>query len=500
MLKTAGILGNHMVLQQGKAIPVWGTAEPSAEITVSFDGNTVRSAADRDGKWKLVLPEHAAGSGFCMTVSNGMETICYTDVCVGEVWLAGGQSNMEYLLGFEKHIDLVLMGEMDPMIRCFTQPQISYEGQEKDFEYRNEGFWRGCTREDLPYFSAAGYYFAKMIRTNQDVPVGIVACNWGGTPACAWMDPDYLRGTEGESWVTEYEEATCGLDAEEHRKAFVSNPANDRTNMLHDGYHLRVVKIGLNRQEQLAFMAAYPDKPPMIGPCYERRPGGLYETMLKKVHPYGIRGVIWYQGETDSDTHGHQYATVFSQMIRNWRDLWGEELPFLFVQLAPFYRWMGCVGTNYPIVRQQQEIVSKTVPGTWMASIGDAGMKWDIHPKDKKTVGNRLGLLARHYVYGEDIACDAPEFESAVQKEDEISIRFANGERLCLQDDYLSAMVGITEQGEEIALTEGAIRDGALVVKTEKPLAELRFAWSEYYEVNLYNGAGLPAKPFRCKL
>lgn len=500
MIKTAGIFTDRMVLQQGQPIPVWGTAQPGTEVTVSLDGTAAAAVAAADGKWLVKLPEHSAGAGYTMTVTAGGETTEFTDVCVGEVWLAGGQSNMEYLLGFEKHIDLVLAGEMDPMIRCYTQPQISYEGQEADFHYQNDGFWRGCTREDLPWFCAAGYYFAKMIRASQDVPVGIVACNWGGTPACAWMDPGYLRGTEGESWLTEYEEATRGLDVDAHRKAFAANPANDRTDALGNDFNLRVVKIGLNRQEQLALMAAFPDQPPMIGPCYERRPGGLYETMLKKVHPYGVRGVIWYQGESDSDTHGCQYATVFSQMIRNWRDLWGAELPFLFVQLAPFYRWLGCVGTNYPIVRQQQELVSHTVPGTWMASIGDAGMKWDIHPKDKKTVGERLGLLARHYVYGEDIACDAPEFVSAEQGAGEITVTFADAAGLYISDGTLSAMAGITAEGEEIPLTNASVQDGKLVVYTDRKLSELLYAWTDYYEVNLYNEAGLPAKPFRCRL
>lgn len=129
------------------------------------------------------------------------------------------------------------------------------------------------------------------------------------------------------------------------------------------------------------------DAPPLMnyGPKSEQNPGALYHHMLKGVAPFSVRGVIWYQGESD-DRHPEVYATVFSQMIRCWRDLWGEELPFLFVQLAPFEKWLFTSGREYPLLRQQQELVSKTVPGVWMTTSGDAGMQWDIHPKEKKPI------------------------------------------------------------------------------------------------------------------
>ncbi len=495
MLKPAMIFSDKMVLQRGKDIPVWGTASPGAVVTVEFDGSRVETAADSGGKWQAVLPPHEAGTGYTLRVTSGEEARLFQDVCAGEVWLAGGQSNMEYLLGFEKHIDAVLAGQMNPMIRFFDCPEVTYEGQLDDYSYCNDGFWRGCTKEDLPWFSAVGYYFAQNIQKSLNVPVGIIGCNWGGTPACAWMDTKYLTGNDGEVWVREFEEAVQDLDVAAYQKAFRANPGNDRTDQLHDSFGVQVVKIGLSREQQLKLMASMPEASNPNGPWYERRPGGLYETMLKKVHPYALRGAIWYQGESD-DAHPEEYATVFSQMIRCWRDLWQEEFPFLFVQLAPFREWLACNGLAYPRVRASQEQVSKTVPNTWMASIGDAGMEWDIHPKDKKPVGERLALLARGHVYGQDILCDAPELLDAKKMGEQIEIRFSHGAGLHIAGSVLHAMTGVNAAGESRELSNAEIQRGALILHDCAGVTALRFARTDYYEVNLYNGAGIPAKPF----
>ncbi len=497
-MNTAMIFSDKMVLQREKDIPVWGTASPGAVVTVEFDGSRVETVTDADGNWLAALPAHGAGTGYRLCITDGEDERVYQDVCVGEVWLAGGQSNMEYLLGYEKHIDEVLAGEMNPMIRFFDYPEVSYEGELDDYNYCNDGFWRGCTKEDLSWFSAVGYYFAQNIQKSLNVPVGIVGCNWGGTPACAWMDTRYLSGNEGSVWVKEYEDAIQGLDIAKYQESFRANPGNDRTNRLNPT-EMKIVKIGLTREEQLEVMKIMPEMPNPNGPWYERRPGGLYETMLKKVHPYAVRGVIWYQGESD-DTHPEEYATVFSQMIRCWRDLWQEELPFLFVQLAPFREWFACNGLAYPRVRASQEAVSKTVPGTWMASIGDAGMEWDIHPKDKVPVGNRLALLARGHVYGQDILCDAPEFLEAKKTDDRIALRFSHGERLTILGDELHAMVGVNAAGESREISNAEIQDNTLILHDCADVTELRFARTDYYEVNLYNAAGIPAKPFEVTL
>ena len=503
MLKTAMIFTDRMVLQRDKDIPVWGTANPSDTITVTFDGNKTSTTADQNGNWKLCLPPHQAGVGYTMTIEVVGETITLTDILVGEVWLAGGQSNMEFLLGFEQHFEEeVLAKAMNPNIRFFDYPEASYEGALEDFNYKYEGFWRGCTPEDLPFFSAAGYYFARNLEADLNVPIGIVGCNWGGTPASAWMDPSYLMGNEGQVWVDEHEEAMKGIDLEAYKANYPKDPANDRTNMLFDPNHIHLVKYELPREEQLAIIKQWENNPPLVeGPYYERRPGGLYETMLKKVWPFAVRGVIWYQGCTDGDFHAREYTTVFSQMIRCWRDLWNEELPFLFVQLAPFYRWLTCEGTNYHIVRECQDQVSRTVPGTWMASIGDVGMKWDIHPKNKLAVGERLALLARGHVYGEDLLCDAPEMEKITKCGDQVEVVFRHADGLHMTGDQLNALTGVTADGSTRDLTQANITaDETLMISGCEDIVRLEFATGEYYEVNVYNKAGIPVKPWSALL
>ena len=495
MLKPAMIFTSKMVLQRCKPIPVWGEADPGAKVTVALDGQKVTATADCTGCWRAELPAREAATGCTMTIASGDEEFIYPDVCVGEVWLAGGQSNMEYLLGFEAHYDELLTQPEDTLLRFFDYPEVSYEGQLADYHYCHEGFWRSGTHEELAYFSAVGFYFARELRKSLDVPVGIVGCNWGGTPSCAWMDPEYLAGTEAEVILKDYAESLKGLDVEQYKKDYLANPGNDRTNQLENPWGVKVVKIGLTRQEQLEWMASAPQLAQPVGPWYERRPGGLYETMLKKVHPYGIRGAIWYQGETNADYHPETYTTTFSRMIRCWRDLWQEEFPFLFVQLAPFDKWLGCTGENYPIIRACQAETAKTVPGTWMASIGDVGMEWDIHPKDKRTVGNRLALLAQSHVYGEALLCEAPELMDVTRDGDSLVLHFANAEGLHLTGT-LQAMVGFAESGECRELTHAEIRDHALILPHCQEIRQLQYAWTGYYEINLFNAAGIPALPF----
>lgn len=506
MLKTAMIFTNKMVLQRDKKIPVWGKGESGKKVCVSLDGNSAETIVGADGNWKLELSEHAAGTDYEMTITDGDETITLSDVCVGEVWIAGGQSNMEYILAFEKHFDEVQANERNPYIRFFDYPEVSYEGQLEDFDYKNYGFWRGCTADDLQWFSAVGYYFSKMLNEDLNVPVGIVGCNWGGTTACSWMSREKLVGTEGEFWVTNFDKACAEIaDVEKYIEEFKANPANNRTSELENPFSVEFVKVGKSREEQLAIMKAQEEAgisyDQILGPYYERRPGGLYETMLKKIVPYAMRGAIWYQGESDADENPSAYKTVFAKMIENWRELWNEEFPFLFVQLAPFSAWMQCYGDNYPALRAAQDIVSKNVPGAYMASIGDVGMEFDIHPKNKIPVGERLGLLARKYVYGEnDILADAPEAVEALKDGDKIVVLFENGNGLSLEGDKLNAMKGLLSDGSLVDLTEAVTVDDKLIISGCEEVDELQFASTPYYKVNVFNESHIPVKPFVMKL
>ena len=509
MLKTAMIFGNHMTLQRQKPIQVWGTAEPDAEVKVTLEniGCEANTIASESGEWMAELPSCEAAVGLKMVISSGEETITYTDVRVGEVWIAGGQSNMEYFLMFDEQHETVLKDNREE-ITFFDYPEVSYEEQIEEKDYSRFGIWRTCDPENLPYYSAVGYYFAVQLQEKLQVPVGIVGCNWGGTPACTWMPKDALKGTKGECWIQEYEDGIKELNEELYQKAFRMNPENEHTEPFADNIQKQMQNKmfypGLSREEQvklLEMMAQYQQGQampgiPAVGPWSEKRPGGLYETMLTKVAPYTNRGVIFYQGETD-ETHADAYEEVLTQLILSWRKLWGEELPFLMVQLAPFEEWLACSGTRFPILRQAQEQVCKEMNQVYLCSSSDNGMQWDIHPKNKQPIGDRLALLAREHVYGETVLCDAPEAEKVQLEADGLSITFLNSTELHIEGQAVNALSVVDQNGEILPIESVQIEGNKMLLrgKFEKGNV-IHFARTPYYEVNLYNEVGNPAKPF----
>lgn len=508
MLKAAMIFGNNMVIQQQKYFKIWGTGEPGKSISGTLKGKntvSVEEFIDKRGNWMLTFSPMEAERNLELTITDDQETLTYSNICIGEVWLAGGQSNMEYFIEFDAEKESVLNGNMNLDIRFFDYPEVSYEGQLEEHDYSRFGIWRTCTKEDLPYFSAVAYYFAENLNKSLDIPIGIVGCNWGGTPACAWMDKDYLKDNEGKAWLESYDEAVKDLNLEEYKANFIADPKNDHSNPFQDEMMCKVMYPGLSRKEQLRvieMMSGEDGNPilPKAGPYYEKRPGGLYDLMLKKVAPYTSRGVIWYQGETDSDKP-EIYGTVFSKLIECWRNLWEDKLPFLFVQLAPFGEWMGLPGTQFPEIRKQQEFVSKTLPDAWMISSSDAGMEYDIHPKHKKTIGTRLALMARGHIYGENIMCNPPEFLNAERSLEGIKINFQYSDGLHIKGDKINDLSIVNSDGVELVPFEVSIADNSLLIKGEFPdKVTISFASTGYYKVNLYNKEDNPAKPFEITL
>lgn len=508
MLKAAMIFGNNLVIQQQKKFKIWGTGVPGKSISGTLKGKNIKVTEgfiEKDGNWILTFPPMEVERNLELIITDGKETLTYNNICIGEVWLAGGQSNMEYFLQFDAEKESVLSEKMNLDIRFFDYPEVSYEGQLEEHDYSKFGIWRTCTKEDLPYFSAVGYYFAENLNKTLDVPIGIVGCNWGGTPAYTWIDADYLKDNEGKAWLESYEESIKDLNLEEYKANFHADPKNDHSNPFQDEMMCKMMYPGLSPKEQLAIIQMMSEEQEnqllsKLGPYSEKRPGGLYEVMLKKVSPYTAQGVIWYQGESDSDKP-ELYGTVFSKLIECWRDLWQDKLPFLFVQLAPFNEWLGLPGNQFPELRKQQEFVSKTLPDTWMVSSSDSGMEYDIHPKHKKPIGTRLALMARGHIYGENIMCDPPEFLNAERIQEGIMINFQYAEGLHLKGGKINALSIVNEAGMELTLSEVSITHNGLLIKGEFPdKVTISFAKTGYYEVNLYNKEDNPAKPFEVTL
>lgn len=489
-----------MMLQREKPIHVWGEGPDGAVITVCLKG-TRASVQVRNNKWHCTLPSQPACVGAELLVLcdiPGFPVIKLTDIAIGDIWLAGGQSNMEFFLRYDAHWDEIRQAPVNPNIRMFNVPRLSFEGQQKDIS--DSGYWFSEQDSAWETFSAPGYCFARAIQPELGVPVGIIGCNYGGSPACAWVPEEVLENdVDLSNFIMEYEDEYFGKDQAVLRNQALQGYAYEDS-LLHQE-EWKAMMYGLSREEQLAWQKDHQGQPEIpMGPLHMWRPSGLYHHMLKPLIPFSLKGVLWYQGESDSG-HAELYYSMFSTLIACWRKQWGDELPFLFVQLAPFGQWLDCDSTGYPLVRRCQDLITKTVPHAYMTSIMDLGMYWDIHPKHKKEVGERLALLARGKIYGEDILCEPGEFKSAAREGNRLVLSFSHaGESLKVQGDAIN----------DLHINPGALTPKSWTVSSNQLILEfdslpetpltLEFAETGYAEVNLFNSAGLPVKPFTCKV
>lgn len=501
MIVLAKIFQDGMMLQRGKPIRIWGETDVAQSVSILLNGVNCCSRNCCVGEFELVLPEQEAAENISVAVigSSGDEVVL-SKVDIGEIWIAGGQSNMEFFLRYDAEGKKTIAEANDDHLRYYNVAQYAFIGEEND-GFKDEERWNKWfpyKPEFIETFSAVGLYFARQIRKKLGVPVGVIGCNWGGTTASTWMDKKLLEeDSELRVYISEYEETTKDLNLdvylENNRKQRSGKSALVDTIMryLLEGSHQPLLKL-LN-----PIICAFPAAP--MGPCNENRPGGLYHSMVSKISGFTCRGVLWYQGESD-DAHAELYAKLFAAMIGCWRKDWKEELPFLFVQLAPFRKWLGIRAMNYPVLREQQEQVSKTVPNTWMASIMDVGMEWDIHPKRKRPVGERLALLACGKIYGEDVLCEAPELERAERTSDGLLMIFKNaGEGLRLSGEKLSALEvladGIPVTNWKAMVSGNTIKLTASKIAAAKTI-KICYAWEQYCKVNLYNSESLSAKPY----
>lgn len=384
MLTLAKIFASGMVLQRQKPIRVWGGAAPYASVTVSMRHDKVCVSADRNGSWAAELPAMEVSLSEVVTVSSGEELIELTDVAVGEVWIAGGQSNMEFWLRYEKHWEQE--AEDHAELRFFDVPKIAYDGQDQDFDYSQMAIWRKAAGEDRGFFSAVGYYFQKEVSHELGVPVGIIGCNWGGTAACVWMSAKSVEAA-APIWTERARDAFRGIDMADYLKKQARNPENAAGDFYHNTFNQFMLPRTPGTDEINAFLAKQPPADPELAalPQPQSIPGTLYEHMVKTIAPFPVRGVLWYQGESDDNGgNGGHYARTLAALVEDWRGLWKDELPFLIVQLPGWESWFGYVNEGFHIIRQCQQEAADADVNIHLCSISDAGERLDIHPKDKK--------------------------------------------------------------------------------------------------------------------
>lgn len=462
-VKPHALFSDHMVIQRDMAAPVWGTAEPGQEVTVSIAGQTKKAVTGPDGKWQVKLDPLPAGGPHELSIGQ----VALKNVLVGEVWVCSGQSNMEWSVRSSANPEAEIAGANYPKIRLFTAPRRSIDTPQKDVN----GAWKPCSPETIAGFSAVAYFFGRELWKTLEVPVGLIHSSWGGTAAELWT----RRGV---------------LEADADFKGLLD--AYDKRREAHAS--------ALERHKEAAQKAKAEGKPaPKAPPGPGLAPSSLYNGMIAPLIPYAIRGAIWYQGESNA-SRARQYQKLFPAMIKNWREDWGQgDFPFLFVQLANFMARKPDPSESAWAELREAQLRTLSVPKTGMAVIVDIGDAKDIHPKNKQDVGRRLALAAQAVAYGRDVVSSGPIFDSMNVEGDRVRLTFKHvGGGLVARGEKLTGFA-IAGADKKFAWADAKIDGSHVIVWSDKvpQPAAVRYAWADNPECNLYNKEGLPASPFR---
>jgi sialate O-acetylesterase len=472
-----GLFTDHMVVQRDLPVHIWGKAVPDEAVTVTFRGGTQSAKADNLGRWSVYLAPGAAGGPFGMTV-RGNNTIAFQDVLVGDVWVASGQSNMEFQLRQAADATPEIAAAKYPRIRRI---RIAKKVSDYPLDDATTQSWMECNPETAASSSAVAYFFARNIQGKLGgVPIGIVESFWGGTPVEAWTS---LRAIGEDA-------ALMPIFAEWARNT-ESWPA------IQSRYDKRLETWNQAAEKAKADNTQAPPRPPrpQSSPGGEWTPAGLYNGMIAPLTPYPIRGVIWYQGENNATpTRAPVYGRAFEAMIRDWRRVWGQgDFPFLYVQLANYK-----ANPSWPEVREAQR-QTLALANTGMAVTIDIGNPGNVHPTNKQDVGLRLALAARAIAYGEKVEYSGPAFRQASRDGSSLRAWFDHvGGGLMAKGGTLK---GFEVAGADRNFVPGEAKiDGASVIVSSATVASpvyVRYAWADNPECNLYNADGLPASPFR---
>ena len=492
----ASPLQDRAVLQRGKVLHLWGYGENGRTVTVQLNRDQA-SAVVADGRWICHLPPQTVSHGIRLSATCDEKTIVCDDICIGDVFLAGGQSNMEFLMEYASHWDEAKELPGNPEIRMFNQPRLAFDGQIKN--QPECGYWFDDRDPAWARFSAVGYWFARYLQPDLNVPVGIIGCNWGGTSASAWSPEKCLKTKGLQVYLDDYFLALRNCDPQKNREQSLKGWASMET-AEHKAKVVRIMK-GMSRKEQKQYMAATEDAPGIpMGPYNKNRLGGLYESMFLKVAPYSFKAVLWYQGEND-DHHPNVYSCLFRKLTDQWRrDLMDKNLPFLCVQLAPFERWMSLDGSRFPLVRKQQELACKKNRNCFVTSSMDIGMRFDIHPKEKRELGRRLCLLAEEELYGRAVIGRPPRAIACYRAENRVEIQFDPNTGDLHAEGKIRHLFSVSQRGKNCRIKSVKTRKNTVALElddtaTDEPL-RIDFAVKPYCRVKLYNNSGIPAVPF----
>jgi sialate O-acetylesterase len=481
-VRLPSVIGDNMVLQQGVQVPIWGWADPCEQVSVGNNwGNACYGTrADVNGLWQVNMHTPTAGGPYELRIM-GENTITLKNILVGEVWVCSGQSNMEWPLSQATNGKQETNEANYPQIRLFTVGRkVSYTPMANC-----KGQWRVCDSRTAGSFSAVGYFFGRELYKQLNVPIGLIHTSWGGTPAESWMSKEYLESDANFRPILQHFDETVANFPQLLKKYQEAKKERDET----------ITRLKAEGKPVPPIQEIYEP----IGKGHPYSPTGLYNGMIFPIIPYGIRGTIWYQGESNA-WRAYQYRTLFLAMIKNWRQAWGEgDFPFFYVQLAN-YKDVNSEPTesDWAELREAQ-LMALSVPNTGMAVTIDIGENY-IHPKNKQDVGKRLALWALAKTYKKDVVYSGPLYH----------LMEVQGNKVILHFDHVGG--GLVARGEEqlkgftIAGTDrkfvwadAKIQGDTVVVSSDKvtePVA-VRYGWAINPVCNLYNKEGLPASPFR---
>ena len=488
-LELAPVMADHMVLQRGQANPLWGLATPGASVTVRFRGQTYSTEVDASGKWHLRAAAGEAGGPFTLAVRSDDEKRILEDVYVGEVWLASGQSNMDWPLRKVKNAKQVIASADHPKVRFFTArgPAGTRRRAAATPKNRIAGRWRVCTPRQARRFSGVAYFFARQLHATTGLPVGVLQAARGGSRIESWVSMPVIEEVEAAA------------------------PILQRYASAREGFQQRLERYRQQRAEwekkrDAARQKGEPIPRPVprypFGPGHKNQPAGLFNGMIHPLVPYGIRGVIWYQGESCATARqGDVHHALLPALIRDWRRRWDQgQFPFYMVQLANYTRHPDAPGWSwFAEVRHAQLQAFRELSNTGLAVAIDLGGR-SIHPKNKQDVGKRLARIALARVHDRDLVWSGPIFTRMETEGGRVRLYFDHvSGGLTTSDGEPPRRFAIAGKDRNFVWADAKIDGKTVVVQSDRvpnPVA-VRYGWANNPVATLRNEAGLPASPFR---
>ncbi len=501
----AAVFSSNMVLQRDKVIRVFGEGEEGAVVSATLCVGGLGYTGDgvvRAGRWEIELPPQPAVEDATLTITCGDEEKVMTNIAVGEVWLLGGQSNMEMELQNIKDGRKHLQEDRCPNVRYYYTQKNGYMN-EAFYEKERHMVWKEFSPEAAACWSGVGYLFGKQLSEHLGVTVGLIGCNWGGTSASAWMSKESILAEDDlKIYWEEYEERIKGRSAKEQEREYREYEEYQREwDIRAAKYYAVTPDISWDEIQKLCGKNYWPGP---MNICNPYRPTALYHAMIQRVAPYSMRGFLFYQGESD-DHRPNTYERLLKRMIGDWRSEWREpDMPFVFVQL-PMHRYAADPDYKHWCgIREAQLRVYQTVKNTGMAVAIDCGEFNEIHPKDKGPVAHRLYLQTLLHVYGEltPAEANAPIFRESYRDGDALRLTFSYAQKgFVTKTDVSQKPLGFEIAGEDEVYypAEVTICGEEILLKAPevaKPVSA-RYLWTNYGPVNLYGANGIPVAPFR---